>query len=58
MKLKNGIIKLKERIQNMKQIDVFIYDFQQFETIKSFGDSIYNDKISIDEADMDQTNLL
>ena len=33
-------------------------DFQQFETIRSFGDSIYIGKISIDEADMDQTNLL
>ena len=33
-------------------------DFQQFETRRSFGDSIYIGKISIDEADMDQTNLL
>ena len=32
--------------------------FQQFETIRSFGDSIYNGTISIDETDMDQTNLL
>ena len=35
-----------------------MYDFQQFETIRSFGDSIYTGKISIDEAEMDQTNLL
>ena len=34
------------------------FDFQQFEAIKSFGDSIYNKKISIDEAEMEQTNLL
>ena len=34
------------------------YDFQQFETIRSFGDSIYTGKISINEADLDQTNLL
>ena len=32
------------------------YDFQQFETIISFDDSAY--KISIDEVEMDQTNLL
>ena len=29
--------------------------FQPFETIISFGDSIYTGKISIDEAEMDQT---
>ena len=34
------------------------YDFQQFETIISFDDSIYTGKISIDEVEMDQTNLL
>ena len=27
-------------------------DFQQFETIKSFGDKIYTDKINIDEAEI------
>ena len=35
-----------------------MYDFQQFETTRSFGDSIYTGKISIDEVEMDQTNLL
>ena len=29
-------------------IYICIYDFQQFETIRSFSDSIYSDKISID----------
>ena len=33
-------------------------DFQQFETIRSFGDSIYTGKINIDEAEIDQRNLL
>ena len=33
-------------------------DFQQFETIRSFGDSIYTGKINIDEPEMDQSNLL
>ena len=28
----------------------YLYDFQQFETIRSFGDSIYTGKINIDEA--------
>ena len=35
-----------------------MYDFQQIETITSFGDSIYTGKINIDEAEMDQSNLL
>ena len=35
----------------------YLYDFQQLET-RSFGDSIYTGKINIDEAEMDQTNLL
>ena len=34
-----------------------MYGFQKFETIRSFGDSIYTGKFSIDEAEMDQTNL-
>ena len=33
-------------------------NFQQFGTIRSFRDSIFTGNISIDEADMDQTNLL
>ena len=35
-----------------------MYDFQKFETIRSLGDSIYTGKISMDEAEMDQPNLL
>ena len=37
---------------------VYIYDFQQFETIRSFGDNVYTRKINLDEARMDQSNLL
>ena len=36
----------------------YLYDFQQFKTIRSFADSIYTGKINIDQAEMDQTNLL
>ena len=35
-----------------------IYDFQQYETIRSFGDNIHTGKINIDEAEIDQSNLL
>ena len=50
MKLKNGKIKLKA--------NKYIYDFQKFEAIRSFGDNIYTGKISIDEAEINQSNLL
>ena len=36
----------------------YIYDFQQYETIRSFGESIYTQNISIVEAQEDQSNLL
>ena len=35
-----------------------LYDFQQFETIRSFGHSIYTGKINIQRAEMNQSNLL
>ena len=33
-----------------------VYGFQQFETIRPLGDSIYTGKINIDKAVMDQAN--
>ena len=36
----------------------YVYDFQQYDIIRSFGDSIYSGKINIDEAAIDQSNLL
>ena len=35
-----------------------VYDFQQHETIRSFGKSICTSNNNIDEAEMDQVNLL
>ena len=52
---------MEERIKRRDlkyETNRYEFDFQQFETLKSFGDSIYNGKISIDEADIEQTNLL
>ena len=34
------------------------YDIQQYETIRSFAESIYTGKTNIDEGETDQTNLL
>ena len=39
-------------------IYIYIYGFQQFETIRSFGDNMYIGKINIDEAEKNQSNLL
>ena len=55
---------IKNEIYGIKQGDLeympknYTCDFQQYETIRSFGDNIYTGKISIDEAEMDQSNLL
>ena len=35
------------------EVDKYEKDFQEDETIKHFGESIYTGKISIDEAEMD-----
>ena len=35
-----------------------VYDFQQYGTIRSSGEIIYTGKMNMDEALMDQTNLL
>ena len=40
------------------EVGKYIFDFQQYETIRFFGESIYNGKINIDEAEIDQTKLL
>ena len=53
------IKKLENKIKrkNLKyETNKYMYDFQQSEMIRSFGDSIYAGKISIDE--MDQSNHL
>ena len=45
----------------MKRFEIwnkYVFDFQLFETIRSFGDSIYHGKIHIKEAQKKQTNLL
>ena len=64
MKLKNEIDEIKKWESKIKRKDLKYetknrtYDFQQYHTIRSFGDSIYTGKINVDEAEIDQTNLL
>ena len=55
MKLK----KWEEKIKHLRyKTNRYTHDFQHFETTRSFGDNSYTGKIIIDEAEMDQSNLL
>ena len=62
--IKTYIDKIKKQEEKIKRKDFkyktnkYFSDFQQFETIRSFGDSIYTFKINIDKAEMDQSSLL
>ena len=58
----NEIDQIKNLEEKIKRKDLkyktskYVYGFQQFETIRPFGDSIYTGKINIDKAVMDQAN--
>ena len=60
----NEIDKLKKWEEKIKRKDLkyetkkYIYGFQQFGKIRSFGDNICTVRINIDEAEIDQINLL
>ena len=62
--IKNEVCKIEKWKDKTKRKDLryetkkYIYNFQQCDIIRSFSDNIYTGKISIDEAEMDQTNLL
>ena len=62
--IKNEIDEIKKWEEKIERKDLkyktnkYLSDCQQFERVRSFGDSIYTGKITIDEADMDQTSLL
>ena len=62
--IKNEIDEIKKWKDKIKREDLkyeagkYKYDFQQYETKRSFGESIYSEKVSILAPDMDQTNLL
>ena len=62
--IKNEINDMKKWENKIKRKDLkyetnwYKFDFKQFETIRIFGVSIHNGKISIDESEIEQTNLL
>ena len=62
--IKNKIDEIRRWEEKIKQKDLkyktnkHFCDLHTLETIKSFGDILYTGNINIDEAEMDQTNLL
>ena len=62
--IKNEMNKIKKWEERIKRGDLkyktknYTYDFQQYETVRSFGESICTRNVIIDEADIDQSNLL
>ena len=56
MKLKNGKKNKKKYLQY--ETTKYVYDFQQYDTIRSFRDNIYTEKTNLDEGEIDQSNLL
>ena len=56
IEIKNEIDEIKKWKEKIKRKDSkyktnkFTYDYQQFETTRSFGDNVYTSKINIDEA--------
>ena len=64
IEIKNEISYIRNFEENINRKDLihkagkYKYYFRQYETIRFFGESNYNDKINIDKAKMNQTNLL
>ena len=64
MKLRNSLIKLKkqkkkgDRRKLVYETNECTYSFKNFETRKTFGQDIYEGKISLEETDEYQKDLL
>ena len=50
--------KIVKREDLVYETDRYKYNFQQFETIRSFAKNIYVGKITLDDADKTQSDLL
>ena len=56
----NKIKKLEKNVDREKLIydsDKYIYDFRKFKTIRTFGKDLYEGKISLKQADVEQSYL-
>ena len=50
--------KIVEREDLMYEINKYVHKFQQYETITSLAKNILGSKITLDDADKDQSDLL
>ena len=53
-------MKIEKNVDREKlvyQAGEYIYDFRKFNTIRTFGEDIYNRKIALEEADEYQSDL-
>ena len=56
----NKILKIEKNVDWEKlvyQAGKYKYDFRKFNTIRTFGEDIYNGKITLEKADEDQSDL-
>ena len=64
VEIKNELNKIKEYEKKVNRDNIIYYsrkepfDFRMFKTIRSFGDDIYSSKITINEADQEQSDLV
>ena len=61
MSLEKSLIKLKKNVDREKLIykaNKHTYDFRKYNTIRTFGEDIYEGKITLEEADESQSDLL
>ena len=49
---------MKEFSQNIYEVFKYVYNFRKFQITRSFGDNIYNCKITINGADQKEDSLL
>ena len=51
-------VEIKNELNEIKGYEKKLFDFRIFKTIRSFGDDIYNSKITINEADQEQSDVI
>ena len=54
------IVKIEKTIDREKLVyktNKYTYDFRKFNTITTFGEDIYDGKITVEEADKDQSEI-
>ena len=56
----NRILKVEKNVDREKLVydsGKYTYDFRMFNTIRTFGEDLYEGKITLEEADEDQSDL-